>query len=79
MWCTGERGIIISCAEGRSTGVISVQMSFIIITVLVAQGEYKRSVVMYRWKMEGVMCERKENRCQVTRADECKFDYHQMG
>ena len=39
VWCTGERGIIISCAEGRSTDVTSVQMSFIIITVLVAQGE----------------------------------------
>lgn len=64
--------------KGRSTDATCVQMSFnFIITVLVAQGE--GSVVMYRWKLKGVMCERKENRCQVTRADECKFDYHQMG
>ena len=28
---------------------------------------------MYRWKVKGVMCERKENRYQVTRADECKY------
>ena len=49
------------------------------ITVLVAQGEKKGSVVMYRWKMKGAMCDRKENRCEVTRPDECKIDYHQMG
>ena len=32
----------------------------------------------FNFIMKGLMCERKENRCQVTGADECKFDYHQV-